>query len=179
MVQGVPGFYQTDNGEWTVKFSSRMSGILIPAVGIDGLIRGAQIMLDVPIKNKDDPPEKQGTKYLWLSSSNKPMGVTSGSPVHFVGNPFSRTIYVTEGLLKADIANCLMNRSFAAIAGANNVQQLDPLFALLAQNGTELIIEAHDMDKYSNEMTEKGSSKVYLLSKIWYGMQEADMEPKL
>lgn len=170
VVQGVPGFYQADNGEWTVKFSSRMSGILIPAVGIDGLIRGAQIMLDVPIKNKDDPPEKQGTKYLWLSSSNKPMGVTSGSPVHFVGNPFSRTIYVTEGLLKADIANCLMNRSFAAIAGANNVQQLDTLFALLAQNGTELIIEAHDMDKYSNEMTEKGSSKVYLLSKK-YGME--------
>lgn len=170
VVQGVPGFYQTDKGEWTVKFSSRMSGILIPAVGIDGLIRGAQIMLDTPIKNKDDPPDKQGTKYLWLSSSNKPMGVTSGSPVHFVGNPFSRTIYVTEGLLKADIANSLMNRSFAAIAGANNVQQLDPLFALLAQNGTELIIEAHDMDKYSNEMTEKGSSKIYLLAKK-YGME--------
>lgn len=170
VVQGVPGFYQTDNGEWTVKFSSRMSGILIPAIGIEGLIRGAQIMLDIPIKDKDDPPEKQGTKYLWLSSSNKPMGVTSGSPVHFVGNPFSRTIYVTEGLLKADIAHCLMNRSFAAVAGANNVQQLDPLFALLAQNGTELIIEAHDMDKYNNEMTEKGSSKIYLLAKK-YGME--------
>lgn len=164
-VQGVPGFYVDKKGNWTVKFNSRTSGILIPAIGIDGLIHGAQILLDVPIKDKDDPPDKSGTKYIWLSSSSKHMGVTSGSPVHFVGNPFSRTIYVTEGLLKADIAHYLMNRSFVAIAGANNVAQLDPLFALLAQNGTELIVEAHDIDKYSNEMTAKGCSKIYLSAK--------------
>ena len=52
-----------------------------------------------------------------------------------------------------------------AVAGANNVAQLGPLFGLLAQNGTELIIEAHDMDKYSNEMIAKGSSKIYLLAR--------------
>lgn len=169
-VQGVPGFYLADNGQWTVRFNSRTSGILIPAVGIDGLIRGAQILLDHPIKDKDDPPDKAGTKYLWLSSSTKNMGVTSGCPVHFVGNPFARTIYVTEGLLKGDIAHCLMNRSFAATAGANNVQQLEPLFALLAQNGTEQIIEAHDMDKYSNKMTDNGGSKIYLMARK-YGME--------
>ena len=87
-------------------------------------IHGVQILLDVPIKDKNDPPEKTGSKYIWLSSSTKRMGVTSGSPVHFVGNPFARTVYVTEGLLKADIAHLLMNRSFVAIAGANNVSQL-------------------------------------------------------
>lgn len=160
-VQGVPGFYMDEKGNWTVKFNDRTSGILIPAVGADGLIHGAQILLDVPMKDKDDPPEKPGTKYIWLSSSSKHMGITSGSPVHFVGNPFARTIYVTEGLLKADIAHYLMNRSFVAVAGANNVAQLEPLFALLAQNGTELIVEAYDMDKYSNEMIAKGSTKIY------------------
>ncbi len=169
-VEGVPGFYLHEGGYWTLKFNSRTAGILIPAIGIDGLIRGAQILLDVPIKNKDDPPEKSGTKYIWFSSSTKNMGTTSGSPVHFIGNPFARTIYVTEGILKADIAHCLLNRSFVAIAGANNVQQIGPLFALLAQNGTELIIEAHDMDKYSNEMIAKGSSKIYLLARQ-YGME--------
>lgn len=168
-VQGVPGFYLDDNGRWTVKFYSRLSGIIIPAVGIDGLIHGAQILLDTPIKDKDDPPDKAGTKYVWFSSSNRKMGVTSGSPVHFVGNPFARTIYVTEGLLKADIASSLMNRSFAATAGAGNVAQLDPLFALLAANGTELIIEADDIDKYSNKMTSNGASKIYLMAKK-YGM---------
>lgn len=164
-VQGVPGFYLDDSGRWTVKFTSRTSGILIPAVGMDGLIHGAQILLDTPIKGKDDPPDKVGTKYIWFSSSSRNLGVTSGSPVHFVGNPFARTIYVTEGLLKADIAHCLMNRSFIATAGAGNVSQIEPLFAMLAANGTELIVESDDMDKFSNKMTAAGTSKIYLMAR--------------
>lgn len=164
-VQGVPGFYQDRQGRWTVTFSSRAAGILIPAVGLDGLVCGAQILLDTPIKNKGDPPDKPGAKYIWLSSATKPMGASPGSPVHFVGDPFARVVYVTEGLLKADIAHCLMHRSFAAVAGANNVQRLDAVFRLLAQNGTELIVEAHDMDKYSNKMTAKGSSEICRIAK--------------
>ncbi len=46
-LQGVPGFYQKD-GHWTVKFYTKTVGILIPARGIDSLIRGLQIRLDVP-----------------------------------------------------------------------------------------------------------------------------------
>lgn len=168
-IQGVPGFYLGDDGKWTVKFHQRTAGILIPVKGVDGLIRGLQIRLDVPIKDKDDPPEKSGTKYLWLSSSNKSKGVSSGAPVHFVGDPSARTVYVTEGTLKSDVAHFLMDRTFVAIAGANNTSQLDPLFALLAQNGTELIIEAHDMDKYQNEHVAGGASKIYLMARS-YGM---------
>lgn len=169
-VQGVPGFYQLEDGSWSVRFSKRTSGIIIPARGIDSLIHGLQLLLDVPIKDKNDPPEKTGAKYIWLSSSNKKMGITSGSPIHFVGNPFARTVYVTEGLLKADIAHILMERSFVAIAGANNVSRLNLIFALLAQNGTELIVEAHDMDKYSNEAISKGASKIYLMAQE-HGME--------
>lgn len=69
-----------------------------------------------------------------------------------------------EGLLKADISYCLTGRTFAAIAGANNTSPLDAMFALLAQSGTEEIIEAHDMDKYSNKMTMAGASKIYLMA---------------
>ena len=164
-VQGVPGFYMNDDGKWTVNFNSITAGIIIPARGIDGMMRGAQIRLDVPIKNKDDPSEKEGAKYLWLSSASKKMGITSGSPIHFVGDPVARVIYVTEGLLKADVGHCLMNRTFAAIAGANNVSKLEPLFALLAQNGLTMVIEAEDMDKYRNEMVDKGASKIYLMAR--------------
>lgn len=163
-VAGVPGFYRHEKGYWTVKFTSRTSGILIPAVGRDGLIRGAQILLDVPIRDKDDPPDKTGAKYIWLSSSSKEMGSTSGSPVHFVGKFPARTVYVTEGLLKADIAHCLMNRSFVTTAGANNVGALNAVFKALAAEGTELIIETQDMDKYRNANTAKGSSKIYLMA---------------
>lgn len=169
-VAGVPGFYQHENGYWTVKFTSRTSGILIPAVGMDGLIRGAQIMLDTPIRDKNDPPDKSGAKYIWLSSSSKNMGTTSGSPVHFVGKFPARTVYVTEGLLKADIAHCLINRSIVTTAGANNVGALGEVFRTLALEGTELIIEAQDMDKYRNANTAKGSSKIYLMAKE-HGME--------
>jgi len=161
----VPGFYLDDSGRWTMNFYRKNAGILIPAVGYDGMIHGLQILLDSPLKQKDDPPDKSGAKYIWFSSSSKNMGVTSGSPVHFIGNPSARVVYVIEGLLKADISHCLTNRTFAAIAGANNTSQLDTLFALLAQNGTEEIIEAHDMDKYSNQMTSNGASKIYLMAR--------------
>ena len=164
-VEGVPGFYLDDSGRWTMNFYRKNAGILIPAVGYDGMIHGLQILLDSPLKQKDDPPDKSGAKYIWFSSSSKNMGVTSGSPVHFIGNPSARVVYVIEGLLKADISHCLTNRTFAAIAGANNTSQLDTLFALLAQNGTEEIIEAHDMDKYSNQMTSNGASKIYLMAR--------------
>lgn len=164
-VEGVPGFYQDKDGCWTVAFSSYASGILIPAVNMDGFLCGAQILLDKPFKNANDPPEKAGTKYIWFSSASKPMGTGSGSPVHFVGDPSSRVVYVTEGLLKADIAHCLTGRSFVAIAGANNVRGLDKIFSKLEQNGTELIIEAHDMDKRSNPMIAKGCSEIFRIAK--------------
>ena len=91
VVQGVPGFYQDSGGRWTVKFYRRTSGILIPIRGVDGLLHGLQIRLDIPIKNKDDPPEKQGTKYLPLSSAGKPMGVCGLSRKRGTRFGFDRT----------------------------------------------------------------------------------------
>ena len=158
-VQGVPGFYVDDNGCWTVKFHQRTSGIIIPIFGVDGLIRGAQIRLDHPLKDKDDPPEKTGVKYLTLSSTGKRMGTTSGSPIHFVGDPCSRVVYVTEGCLKADVAHALMHRTFVATLGANNTAKLDGLFAFLHRNGTEEIVEAEDMDKYITLRVRGGSNR--------------------
>ena len=169
-VKGVPGFYIDDEEEWTVKFGKRTAGIIIPVRGIDGLIRGAQIRLDVPIKNPNDPPEKEGTKYLWFSTSSEYMGVGSGSPIHFVGKPYARVVYAIEGFLKADVTHCLTGRSFAAMAGANNVEKLGPLFAMLAQNGTEMIVEAADMDKFRNEQVSRGASKIYLMARR-YGLE--------
>ena len=163
-LKGVPGFYIKD-GEWTVKFYSKTAGILIPVRGIDGLIRGMQIRLDVPIKDEDADPDKSGTKYIWLSSVGKEMGVSSGSPVHFVGDRFAHAVYLTEGFLKADIAHYLMNRSFIAIAGINNTAQLELMFTLLKENGTQIIVEAADRDKFSNENVQRGVSSIHMIAK--------------
>lgn len=167
-VEGVPGFYQKDK-HWTVNFSTRTAGLLIPVRSIDRHICGFQIRLDVPLKDENDEPDKEGAKYIWLSSAGKPMGTSSGSPVHFVGDPFARVVYVTEGALKADVAHALMSCSFAATAGANNTALLEGVFARLAENGTQTIIEAEDMDKYRNEHIQNGASKIQLMAKR-YGM---------
>lgn len=167
-LEGVPGFYQKD-GQWTIASSTYTAGILIPARTRLGYISGFQIRLDVPLKNEDDPPDKMGAKYIWFSSVGKPKGTSSGSPAHYVGDPDAGVVYVTEGLLKSDIAHYLMNRSFAATAGVNNMAQLELLLKELAENGTHTIIETEDMDKYRNEAASKGALKLYELAKK-YGM---------
>lgn len=164
VVEGVPGFYTARDGAWTMKFFNRTSGIVIPIRGVDGLLQGLQIRLDHPIKKEGDPPGKPGIKYLPFTSTGKPMGVTSGNPIHFVGDPSSRVVYVTEGALKADIAHALTGRTFAATVGVNNTMGLDELFAFLHRNGTEEIVEAEDMDKYCNPNVSRGASKVCRLA---------------
>lgn len=105
--------------------------------------------------------EYGGTQYtIWLSSIGKPHGVTSGSPLHFVGEPFAKTVYVTEGLLKADIAHCLTGRSFVAVAGVNSLNGLESALRCMAQNGTKLVVEAYDMDKSENEYVADAAEKV-------------------
>ena len=164
-VQGIPGFYVDKCGKWTVKFYTRTSGILIPLRGVDGLLHGLQIRLDHPIRDEKDPPDKQGAKYLPLTSTGKSQGVSSGCPIHFVGDPHARVVYVTEGALKADIVHALTGRALIATMGANNPNGLDELFSFLSRNGTKEIIEAEDMDKYRNVEVNRGAAVVYQLAR--------------
>ena len=168
-VEGVPGFYQK-NGQWTVSFSTILAGILIPVRGVDGLLRGCQIRLDVPLKDENEDKDKDGSKYVWLSSAGKPMGTSSGSPVHYVGEPNARVVYLTEGSLKADISHTLMNRTFAAIAGINNTSQLELVLAYLAEHGTQIIVAAPDMDRFRNENVSRGITKISFMVRK-YGME--------
>ncbi len=162
-VQGVPGFYLDTRGQWTLNFSRRTAGVLIPAHSMDGLICGMQILLDVPLREKDAPPDKTGAKYIWFSSASKPMGTTSKSPVHFAGPP-AKTIYITEGLLKGDIAHLLADRTFLSAAGVNNLGGLERLVPILAASGTTQLIEAFDMDKYNNKYVRRGADRLFQLA---------------
>ena len=158
-VEGVPGFY-TKDGKWTIRFPSVFAGILIPVRGLDGKIRGCQIRLDVPMKEKNAPADKQGAKYVWLSSSGKPDGTPSGSPIHMVGDPKARVVYLTEGIMKSDIAHFLMNRTFAGVAGISNTAQLEAFLPKLAENGTQEVILAPDMDRFRNVHVSTSVSKI-------------------
>ena len=90
-VKGVPGFYEDHDGKWTINFTSKNSGILIPIRSMEGKIQGFQIRLDQVM---------EGRKYIWLSSVKFQNGVSSGSPVHVIGSLDAEQIYLTEGALK-------------------------------------------------------------------------------
>ena len=137
-VEGVPGFYQDKDGEWTIHFSNKSSGFLVPVRNIDGLIVGAQIRLDHPY---------DGRKYIWLSSTNYYMGTSSGSPVHLAGSLREKTIFITEGPLKGDLAHVLSGRTFGCVLGANQYANLLPCLREMKQMGTQSVYEAYDMDK--------------------------------
>jgi len=130
-VEGVPGFYQLKDGSWTMNQSVKNSGFFIPVISIDGLIQGMQIRLDQPYK---------GMKYIWFSSVNKPSGVTSGSPVHFIGNPHSAVVYLTEGALKGNIAHEYAKNSMLCVAGVNQYKHLLELLAQLKSMGMNQLI---------------------------------------
>jgi hypothetical protein len=144
-VEGVPGFFKvvddsgTWNGVWDLKL--RAPGILIPVHGIDGKIAALQIRLNKSVNDR---------KYIWFSSTGKIGGASSGSPIHFVGDPTAKRVYVTEGPLKGTIAHKLTQYSFICLPSANSMGQLDELLICLKSNGVTEIIEALDKDKETN-----------------------------
>lgn len=138
IVKGVPGFYQEEKGEWSIHFSNKSSGFMIPIRNLEGLIVGVQIRLDRPYDSR---------KYMWLSSVNYHMGASSGSPTHLAGNPGERTVYITEGPLKGDLAYALSGRTFGCLPGANQYANLPIFLQQMKALGSRFVYEAYDMDK--------------------------------
>lgn len=136
---GVPGFYFNDRRNWDIAFYRANRGILCPAYSLDGEIAGFQIRMDEPLDER---------KYLWLSSTNRNRGTGSRSPVTFLGNPWDKTIRVTEGILKAIVAHSLSGYSFLGTPGVNQYKELRKALMTLKQNGLEEVQEYFDMDKY-------------------------------
>ena len=137
-VQGVPGFYLDEDGKWTANFSAKNSGILIPIISFGGYVQGFQIRLDHVTDSR---------KYIWFSSTNSHFGVSSGSPVHVIGDRSAKILYVTEGALKGTIAHYMTGHTFVCAAGVNQHRNLKPVLEAFKQSGTETVVEAYDMDK--------------------------------
>lgn len=137
-IQGVPGFYLDKDCQWTMNFSSRCSGFLVPVEATNGFISGMQIRLDHP---------KDGQKYIWFSSVNRHLGVSSGSPTHFIGDINASEIYVTEGGLKGSISHYLSKETFVCNAGVTLYKNLPAILQELKQHNLVHVKEAYDMDK--------------------------------
>lgn len=137
-LEGVPGFFINRDGDWEIAFYWKNRGYLCPVWSEEKLLVGFQIRLDHPYKKQ---------KYVWLTSSNMERGCSSGSPVGISGNPDTPMLYVTEGILKAEIAYQISGETYLGNPGVSNYKELKQTLSYLKERGLKVVFECYDMDK--------------------------------
>jgi len=139
-LKGVPGFFVDSDNEWTIDI--RGSGIMIPVRNDVGNIQGIQIRRD-----------KGEKKYYWFTSVEQNEGTSSVGYIHFSNMNLLKNneIFLTEGGLKGDVASNLSQRAFMAIPGSTCYKLIEQNIELLKWYGVKVIVNAMDMDRYTNE----------------------------
>ncbi len=161
-LQGVAPFYYEGNS-WHMKKYPR--GILVPYLNRNGHIQGFQLRIDdqflKPYKGQDGKIHTP-SKYVWLSSGDKPHGTRGESYesylVQFMNMESLRVpvfhggiCTITEGGMKADIAHQLSGKSFLALAGVNTQgARFKSELKALKSLGVKTIEIAFDMDRFLN-----------------------------
>jgi Protein of unknown function (DUF3987)/Domain of unknown function (DUF3854) len=151
----VPGFYvkESDNGNHYLTIAGRL-GMLIPVRDLTGRI--------VALRIRQDEGEP---KYCWLSTANRG-GAGSGARVHVPKTiaTATKTIRITEGELKADIAT---SRSGILTLSIPGVGIWRPALEVLAKLECDTVRLAIDMDARDNPDVARA------LDEIAFGLVEA------
>lgn len=130
----VPGLYY-ENGKLRVNMYT--DGFLCPVYN-HGKILGFQIRADNP---------KDGAKYTWLTSANKPKGVSAGSPMTYLVGKRKDIILITEGILKSEVVFMLL-KGAVSLVGIAGVKIQSGLKNVLTDNPDAYVFEAFDADKH-------------------------------
>lgn len=164
---GVPGFINFLEKEQEF-MTPKYNGYLIPVKNLLGEIQGFQIRNDKLSDNASQDEKYNYAKYTWLSTSydKNGMGISDINNIHHTNNfkdylsknTFPKTIYLTEGPLKADIAAEFAKRCFIALPGVSNVSKLPSELETLKVFGAEQILVCLDMD-YRNKKEVKMALK--------------------
>ncbi|MBQ8299858.1 MAG: DUF3854 domain-containing protein [Clostridia bacterium] len=149
-LEGVPGFFRKDDGEWT--FINEKRGILIPVRDYKGQIQGLQI--------RRDNTEKR--KFRWVSSSDMKDGCKAEGWTHLAG-PISEKIILTEGPMKADVIHTLTGITVLAVPGVNTLTQLKLTLEILRKEGLKNVKTAFDMDLLTNYHVQNGFNNLLQL----------------
>ena len=154
-LEGVPGFYcDKVTGRWMLDI--RASGIMLPDRNANGEIEAIQIRLDKVRKSK----------FNNLTSVEKYCGTSALCCPHFVGiTDETDTVYLTEGVMKADIACCLSRelgfpRAFVGLTGVGNINQFTRALEELKLLNIKKIKVAFDMDANVNENVRAARARV-------------------
>jgi hypothetical protein len=145
-LHGIPGFFTDDHNEWHM-FVNGIGGMYVPVCNKDGYIQGLQLRLD-----------RDYDRFRWFSSSHYKDGTKAASWVHVVGDVGSETACVTEGFLKSDVASVLSGgRLFVGTSGAGHFEKLAEV---LSDLGVRRVVDAHDMDRFTNKEVAAASQKL-------------------
>ena len=154
-LKGVPGFYvDEETGQW--KLDIRATGIMVPDRNCEGQIEAIQIRLD-----KDNH-----SKFNTLTSVDKYYGATASCCPHFAGvTGEDDAVYLTEGVMKADIARYFSTVlghpcAFVGLTGVSNINQYVRMLEELKRFGINTIKVAFDMDLHVNENVRKARDRV-------------------
>lgn len=178
-IKGVPGFY-TDNIGPTINCNG--SGYFIPYRDEKDRIVALQIRYDVDLDGTMTEEEKTARKkkrYRWFTSSTKENGASS-TTVPFYGLPGSchksqfdkgDKVYATEGGLKAAVAQSISGRRFVAIPGIRCFSAWRAVLATLKEDGVTTVVDAFDMDRYTNENVMNSIEKLKEIAKDEFGIE--------
>ncbi len=177
ILEGVPGFYKNRQGEWT--FVRVTPGIIIPQINIHNQIEGFQIRKDDDLRINLDTGELEG-KCSWFSSKNYPSGSGAKTCVHvatdFIYNAQKHiyepvlhgdTVTLTEGGMKADLCQCIMEgkSSLIAVQGVHALNPIKVTLEGLKQYGLKRVNLAYDMDFKTNPNVQDAMKKTEKLIK--------------
>ena len=141
VLEGVPGFYLDERERWTL-FTWK-SGIMMPERDLLGRIHGLQVRKDQAAKSK----------CYWITGSDRKLGAPHNCIVHFSRPEAARNsgvAYLTEGIMKADIASHLSDRCFLAVPGVSHYSAVQRAIPTLWEAGIHTVMMAFDMDLYEN-----------------------------
>jgi len=161
-LEGVPGFFINDSGEWTMKYIT--PGIMVPHKTVNNMIYGFQIRKRDSLRKTFENGEKE-PKCVWLSSGDFNHGTGAKTSINFSTNFFmdSKTnkqwlkvpngkLVLTEGAMKADLCRCLMpEMNLISVAGVQATTYLEQTLGYLKKLGISTIVLAYDMDYKTNE----------------------------
>lgn len=154
-LRGVPGFYcDKDTGRW--KLDIRGSGIMIPDRNCKGEIEAIQVRLD----------KVYHSKFYTLTSVEQYCGTTASCCPHFAGvEQGMDTVYLTEGVMKSDVARSIsvqlgQSRAFVGLTGVSNITQCQRALQELTAMGVRRINLAFDMDALTNPNVRKAKERV-------------------
>ena len=171
VLEGVPGFFLDSNNEACIPRITQ--GIIIPQIDCHNMIAGLQIRKDDDLRREFDGELE--AKCSWFSSKGKNHGTPAHVSVHtatdFKWNQETKQydpmlhgnkVTLTEGGMKADLCNCLLDGkvSIIAVPGVQSYGALAKELSELKKFGLETVNLAFDMDYLTNPNVKDAMFKV-------------------